>query len=67
MDMPGLALYIKQLTVTAHDALDATFATTANIRLLYPVTALIPKIVEAILRSDFRFCCTLHCHLLPLA
>jgi hypothetical protein len=65
--MPGLALGIEQLAIAAIDSLYATFSTATDVGFFYPLTAFIPEIVEAVLGSDFRFCCTLHCHLLPLA
>ncbi|MNP67891.1 hypothetical protein D3C76_1637760 [compost metagenome] len=67
MDMAGLAFYVKQLSVTAHEALHATLTTAPDIGFFHPFTALIPVVIEWVLGSDFRSCCTLLCHLLPLA
>src|SRR5688572_11565156 len=60
--MPGLTFGVEQLSITAHDALHATFSTATDVGLLYPFTTQVPEVVEAILGSDFHFCCTLHCH-----
>ncbi|MNP83583.1 hypothetical protein D3C76_1825690 [compost metagenome] len=67
MDMAGLAFYVEQLSITAHQALHTTLTATPDIGLFHPFSALTPEIIESILGSDIRCCCTLLCHLLPLA
>ena len=67
MDMAGLAFYVEQLPITAHETLHATFTTAPDVGLFHPFTALIPEVIEAVLGSEVRSCCTLLCHLLPLA
>ncbi|MNR32891.1 hypothetical protein D3C85_1505200 [compost metagenome] len=62
MDMPGLTLDVEQLTITAHNTLNTAFPTATDVGFFYPFTALIPEVIEAVLGSDVRFCCTLHCH-----
>jgi hypothetical protein len=67
MDMAGLAFYVEQLTITAHETLHATLATAPDIGLFHPFSALIPEVIESVLGGDACSCCTLLYHLLPLA
>ncbi|MCY1177149.1 hypothetical protein D9M73_174460 [compost metagenome] len=67
MDMAGLAFYVEQLPITAHQALHATLTTAPDVGLFHPFSALIPEEIESVLGGQARSCCTLLCHLLPLA
>ncbi|MNG24122.1 hypothetical protein D3C84_1088130 [compost metagenome] len=62
IDMSGLTFDVEQLSIAALDTLHATFAAATDVGFFNPLTALIPEIVKAVLGSDVRFCCTLHCH-----